>query len=117
MWALFTDTVEGLAGRLLVDEAATHAEVSQAILGTLSAAGPDDVVVITFAEHGSSDGNLVLFDTNAADLSSTGLSMAGLADAFKATKARAVLCVLDCCFSGQAPARVLEAAARPRSWL
>lgn len=115
LWALFTDTVEGLAGRLLVDEAATHAEVSHAILGTLSAAGPDDVVVITFAGHGSPDGNLVLFDTNAADLTSTGLSMARLADAFKTTKARAVLCVLDCCFSGQAPARVLETAARPRS--
>ena len=41
--------------------------------------------------------------------------MAGLADAFKATRARAVLCILDCCFSGQAPARVLETAARPRS--
>lgn len=83
--------------------------------GTLSVAGPDDVVVITFAGHGSPDGNLVLFDTNAADLTSTGLSMARLADAFKTTKARAVLCVLDCCFSGQAPARVLETAARPRS--
>ena len=93
LWALFTDTVEDLAGRLLVDEAATHAEVSHAILGTLSSAGPDDVVVITFAGHGSPDGNLVLFDTNAADLTSTGLSMAGLADAFKATKARAVLCL------------------------
>jgi helicase len=115
LWALFTDTVEGLAARLLVDEAATHAEVSHAILGTLSSAGPDDVLVVSFAGHGSPDGNLVLFDTNAADLTSTGLSMAGLADAFKATKARAVLCVLDCCFSGQAPARVLEAAARPRS--
>ena len=41
--------------------------------------------------------------------------MAGLADAFKATKARAVLCILDCCFSGQAPARVLETEARPRN--
>ena len=27
LWALFTDTIEGLSGRLLVDEAATHAEV------------------------------------------------------------------------------------------
>lgn len=115
LWALFTDTVEGLAGRLLVDEAATHAEVSRAILETLSIADPDDVVIVTFAGHGSPDGNLILFDTNPADLSSSGLSMADLADAFKATKARAVLCILDCCFSGQAPARVLETSARPRS--
>ena len=115
LWALFTDTVEDLTGRLLVDEAATHAEVSNAMLGTLAAASADDVVVIAFAGHGSSDGNLVLFDTNAGDLAGTALSMTGLADAFKATKARAVLCILDCCFSGQAPARVLETAARPRN--
>ncbi len=69
LWALFTDTVEDLTARLLVDETATHAEVSQALLGTLSAAHEDDVVVITFAGHGSPDGNLVLFDTNAVDLS------------------------------------------------
>ncbi|MDN7671081.1 caspase family protein [Burkholderia oklahomensis] len=115
LWALFSDTIEGLSARLLVDEAATHTEVSSAMLGTLAAAGADDVVVIAFAGHGSPDGNLVLFDTNASDLAGTALSMAGLADAFKATKARAVLCILDCCFSGQAPARVLETAARPRS--
>ncbi|WAL81597.1 DEAD/DEAH box helicase [Pandoraea sp. XJJ-1] len=115
LWALFTDTIEGLSGRLLVDEAATHAEVSGAMLGTLAAASVDDVVVIAFAGHGSPDGNLVLFDTNAGDLAGTALSMAGLADAFKATKARAVLCILDCCFSGQAPARVLETVARPRN--
>jgi len=115
LWALFTDTVEGLSARLLVDEAATHAEVSGALLSTLAGANADDVVVITFAGHGSPDGNLVLFDTSVGDLARTALSMGALADAFKATKARAVLCVLDCCFSGQAPARVLETAARPRN--
>jgi helicase len=115
LWALFTDTVQGLSPRLLVDEAATHAEVTRAILGTLSAAQAEDVVVITFAGHGSPDGNLVLFDTDPTNLAGTALPMANLADAFKATKARAVLCILDCCFSGQAPARVLETAARPRN--
>ena len=115
LWALFTDTVENLASRLLVDEAATHSEVTQAILGTLGAAKDDDVIVISVAGHGSSDGNLVLFDTDPANLVDTALSMTDLANAFKATKARAVLCILDCCFSGQAPARVLESAARPRN--
>lgn len=115
LWALFADSVENLSARLLVDEAATLAEASGAMLGTLADASADDVVVIAFAGHGSPDGNLVLFDTKAADLANTALSMANLADAFKTTKARAVLCILDCCFSGQAPARVLETAARPRS--
>jgi helicase len=66
------------------------------------------VIVISFAGHGSPDGNLVVFDTDPANLAGTAVSMADLAEAFKATKARAVLCILDCCFSGQAPARVLE---------
>lgn len=117
LWALFTDSVESLSARLLVDEDATLAEVSGAMVGTLAAASADDVVVVAFAGHGSPDGNLVLFDTNAADLPNTALSMATLAEAFKATKARAVLCILDCCFSGQAPARVLETTARPRNAL
>lgn len=115
LWALFTDSIEGLSARLLVDEAATHAEVSAAVVGTLAGAEVDDVVVISFAGHGSPDGNLVLFDTDAGNLAGTALSMARLADAFKTTKARVVLCILDCCFSGQAPARVLETEARPRN--
>ena len=33
LWALFTDTIPALTARLLLDERATHAEVSEAILG------------------------------------------------------------------------------------
>lgn len=115
LWALFTDTIPHLSARLLVDEAATHAEVAQALLGTLSSALPDDVVVIAFAGHGSPDGHLVLYDTEGSNLPATALPMVSLADAFRASKARAILCVLDCCFSGQAPARVIDGAARARS--
>ena len=115
LWALFTDTIEGLAARRLVDEEATYSQVSDAILGTLEGAREDDVIVITFAGHGSPDGRLVVSDTDAKDLPGTALSMTALADAFRGTRARTVLCVLDCCFSGQAPARVFETDARPRS--
>jgi helicase len=115
LWALFTDTIDGLSARLLLDEAASHAEVSESILGVLTDAQPDDVIVISFAGHGSPDGNLVVCDTDPTNLAGSAVSMADLAEAFKATKARAVLCILDCCFSGQAPARVLETAGRPRS--
>lgn len=115
LWALFTDTIETLSARLLLDETATYAAITDAILGLLKSAMPDDVIVISFAGHGSPDGNLVAYDTSHANLAGTAVSMADLAEAFKATKARAVLCILDCCFSGQAPARVLETTARPRS--
>ena len=115
LWALFSDTVDGLSARLLLDEHATYETTSEAILATLSSANGDDVVVISFAGHGTPDGRLAFFDTKSADLPSTALSMSVLAESFKSTKARAVLLILDCCFSGQAPARVLESAALPRS--
>jgi helicase len=91
LWALFSDTIPGHASRLLVDERATHAEVSKGILDTLTKADEGDVVVISFAGHGSPDGSLVLFDTDPANLPGTAIPMAALADAFKATRARAVL--------------------------
>ncbi|WP_046658759.1 DEAD/DEAH box helicase [Lysobacter capsici] len=115
LWALFSDTIDGLSPTLLLDEAATHERIQHSVLGTLQSATADDVVVISFAGHGSPDGRLVAFDTEISNLPETGVAMADLADAFKASKARAVLCVMDCCFSGQAPARVLELPATPRS--
>jgi helicase len=115
LWALFTDTIDGMSARLLLDEAATHAAVAEALLGTLNAAEAGDVVVISFAGHGSPDGRLVMFDTDPANLPATAISMMDVAKAFKRTKAGIVLCILDCCFSGQAPARVLETDARPRN--
>lgn len=115
LWALFSDTIEGLSPRLLLDESATHDEITRSMLGALESASSDDIVVISFAGHGSPDGRLVAYDTDPADLPGTAMAMVSLADAFKATEARAVLCILDCCFSGQAPARVLEMDAHPRS--
>ena len=115
LWALFIDTLPDLSARLFVDEVATYADVSQALLGTLSSALPDDVVVIAFAGHGSPEGHLVLYDTDGSNLPATALPMSSLADAFRVSRARVILCVLDCCFSGQAPARVLEGVARARS--
>lgn len=115
LWALFTDTVQGLSTQLLVDETATCAAVRVGILGALDTATEEDVVVFFFAGHGTPDGRLVTFDTQVSDLSATTILMAELAEQFRKSRARVVLCILDCCFSGQAPARVLEMAARPRS--
>ncbi|MEJ0058173.1 MAG: DEAD/DEAH box helicase [Terricaulis sp.] len=117
LWALFSDTFQDLSARLLLDDDATCADVTTAMLDTLVPAGPDDTVVISFAGHGAPDGSLVLADTEISRLAETALPMTRLADAFKASKARAILCVLDCCFSGRAPARVLETEAKPRSAL
>ena len=115
LWALFTDSMPGLSAHLLTDDQATHETTSKILQAALADATDDDVIIISFAGHGSADGCLVFHDTNAKNLTDTAMSMAVLAEAFKATRARAVLCILDCCFSGHAPARVLETGATPRS--
>lgn len=115
LWALFSDTIETLSAWLILDKNATYRTVQAAIFDSLSSATSDDVIILTFAGHGSPDGNLVMYDTEGTNLANTAISMATLADAFKETKARAVLFVLDCCFSGQAPARVFEVEAVPRN--
>lgn len=115
LWALFTDSMPGLSAHLLTDDQATHETTSKILQAALADATDDDVIIISFAGHGSADGCLVFHDTSAKNLTDTAMSMAVLAEAFKATRARAVLCILDCCFSGHAPARVLETGATPRS--
>jgi uncharacterized caspase-like protein len=75
---------------------------------SLESATQEDAVVIFFSGHGSRDHRLICFDTMKETLADTTISMDSLADAFKHSKARAVLLVLDCCFSGKAPARVME---------
>ena len=63
---------------------------------------------------GGGDHRLVAFDTRMEALAETTLSMATLAERFHVSRARAVICLLDCCFSGGAPARVLEDSPIPR---
>lgn len=115
MYSLFIDSIHDISAQLLTDETATRASLNNSILETLSTANNDENIIIFFAGHGSPDGSLIAFDTDLERLSATSISMTLLADAFKATKARNVLCVLDCCFSGQAPARVLEVGIQPRN--
>lgn len=115
LWSLFTDNLEGIQTTLLVDEQATCASVKRALSETLQNASEEDIVFISFAGHGSEDHQLVTFDT-ATDpetfLDST-IAMSELADLFSTSQAKAVICVLDCCFSGGAPARVFPG--RPSS--
>jgi helicase len=115
LWALFSDTISGLDARLLVDEAATGAAILQGLFEVLESAGEDDTVVITFAGHGTQDHCLVVHDTVVASRAATTIAMEELADGLRRSRARAILCILDCCFSGGATARVLEASPVSRS--
>ncbi len=108
LWALFSDSVADLHASLLIDGGATLDAVRTALDETLGAAGDADVVLLSFAGHGTPDHRLVMADSETARLTDTTLDMGDLAARFRTTKARAVILLLDCCFSGGAPARVLD---------
>ena len=115
LWALFRDTIPDAKAELFLDEQATLDKVRTAFDQTLGAAGEEDTVVLSFAGHGTHDHRLVLHSTYLNDLEKTTIPMAELAKRFKDSKAKVILCILDCCFSGDAPARVLENSPIPRA--
>ncbi len=117
LWALFQDSVDGIRARKLLDRDATAGRMRDALDWAFVRAQPRDTVLAYFSGHGSSGHYLVPFDADMADLGRTGMPMKELAERFASTPARSAIAVLDCCFSGEAPARVAEApiAARVQS--
>jgi helicase len=115
LWAVLVDSIDGLDAALLTDDDATLASVTHVLDSTLDAAEPDDVVLIGFAGHGTTDHRLVVADTSTRDIPGTAISMESIAERFRRTRARAVVMLLDCCFSGGAPARVLDLGVTPRA--
>lgn len=114
LWALFSDTFQGMDCELLTDSEATLERVREALDKSLGNATSEDTVIISFSSHGTRDHRLVVYDTQLDKLTQTALPMEDLANRFKTSKAKAILCILDCCFSGKAPARVLENSPIPR---
>ncbi len=108
LWALFKDSVEGIADQRLLDDQAAAASIRSALDTSLGDAGENDTVIIFFAGHGTTGHQLVPFDTDLSAVGQTTIPMQELADRLKSTLARASIVILDCCFSGGAPARVLE---------
>src|SRR5262249_24140940 len=107
-WALVSDSMPGAIPRLLTNADATIANIRGVLHETLTSATEDDTVILTFAGHGTRSQRLVAHDTSRSNLDNSTIGMDELATAFKASKAKAILCVVDCCFSGAAPARVLD---------
>jgi helicase len=100
LWALWQDTLPDASPVLLVDGEATWSRIDELLAQTLDAATDEDVVLLTFSGHGTHNHLLVAHDTNLEDLPGTTISMADLATRFRQSKARHILLVLDCCFSG-----------------
>lgn len=108
LWALFCDSIPGIKARMLIDAEATTQNVRLAFDEALGAAGPEDTVILSFSGHGTRDHRLVTYDTTVEAYADTTIPMREIATRFRATRAKAVLLVLDCCFSGSAPARVFH---------
>ncbi|MEM6839981.1 MAG: DEAD/DEAH box helicase [Cyanobacteria bacterium P01_C01_bin.120] len=115
LWALFKDSVQGMSDKRLLDDEATATGVRQALDESLGDAGEDDTVIVFFAGHGTPRHQLVPYDVDRDQIDQTTIDMQELADLLKNTRARASVVILDCCFSGGAPARVLEGVPVSRS--
>lgn len=115
LWALFSDSLPGSDCKLILDKEATVEGIKQALQETLAAATKDDSVVFYFAGHGTPDHRLVAHNTISDSWGDTTISVEELSDLFKKSKARSVICILDCCFSGGITARVFENAPIPRT--
>ena len=111
--ALFQDTFSDIDAQLLTDSDATLEAIRSNLDRTLATSTPDDVVVISF--HGTEAHQIVAYDTGRDAIGSSTLPMEELAAKFRSSPARAILCIIDCCFSGAAPARVLEGAPLARA--
>jgi len=114
LWSLFLDSIPEMNAVLLRDSQATLADLRAALQNSLGSAVADDVVIVSFSGHGTHSHRLVAHDTDKQDLDETTIGMDELAELFRRSAARAILCVIDCCFSGGAPARVLEDSPIPK---
>jgi replicative superfamily II helicase len=110
--ALFTDTLGGTT-KLLLDEEATVAAIREQF-EVLATSDPDDVVVIAFSGHGTETHELATCETDIYDLATTAIPLTTLGDWCARIKARRLLIVLDCCFSGAMGAKALQVEGVPR---
>ena len=115
LWALWQDTLPDTSPVLLVDEDATQARVEELLSQTLDAATEEDTVLLAFSGHGTHSHRIVTHDTDLLNSIDTTISMASLAERFRNSRARHILLVLDCCFSGGASAKVIEDGVQARS--
>ena len=106
--ALFQDALPKMRLTELQNENATQSAVEMALTDHLMQATSEDAVIIFFSGHGTSSHRLVTHDAVKGDLMGTTVDMGLLVDLFKRTQARNVLVILDCCFSGGAPAKAIE---------
>jgi hypothetical protein len=89
----------------LQDKQATQERIDRAFTDQLSKLGPDDLLIVYYAGHGSQsdDGNDVyLASYDAGDDGIEGWSINSIPGKINGSKCSRVLWLIDCCYSGQA---------------
>jgi helicase len=105
--ALFLDTFSEKA-TIMLDTAATKDRLTTEIGHVRASSTAQDIVVITYSGHGTHDGFLATRDAEPDRLAETALSLDQLFDMARGIRAKVIVLVLDCCFSGRAGAKVLR---------
>lgn len=98
MHTLFDDTFD-CNSTLLTDSAATRSNIEKG-LQKLTGCNEEDIVIIYFSGHGSETHELATYDACLNNLKSTALPLEEFGSYLEQIKAKQLICVLDCCFSG-----------------
>lgn len=115
MHAIFKDGLPEIDDSLLVNGDASHNRIRQCLAAAFEEATEEDVVIFSFATHGTENHRIVAQDTDILRLDDTAIPLADVVALFRSSKARFILCIIDCCFSGEAPARVIKDTPKARA--
>lgn len=113
--AIFKDGIPTVEATLLLNDQASHARIRESLADAFENADEDDAIVFSLATHGTHDYRIVAHDTDVHSLDATAISLDHIVALFRSSKAKFILCIIDCCFSGEAPARVIKDTPTSRS--
>lgn len=102
--ALLTDNSNGDCV-LVQDAEATRARLLNELSRLAEVSGGDDVVFISFSGHGTRTRELAAYDAVPGHFADTALPLTEFVSMVRAIRARMLIVVLDCCFSGGPLAR------------
>lgn len=105
---------------LLTDGLASRLAIIESVNALADRSGPEDVVLFYFAGHGCSEFNkkgdsddslrkyLVPYDTDLRSLDASAIDFHFLAERLQRVRARRMLMIFDCCYSGAAGGRTVQ---------
>ena len=113
--AIFRDGIPSIDATLLLNDCASHAHIRQILADAFENSNEDDAIIVSIATHGTHDHRIVAHDTDVHALDTTAIQLSDIVSLFRSSKAKFIFCIIDCCFSGEAPARVIKDTPTSRS--